>query len=105
MGTHMGTRRGPRKRLQGISIPMHLIEEAERLRELETEAYVLMGGDTKVSLSDVLSWALEDYLDAWKRRNGAPPAADAPKRARDEFVERLAKANLASLREQIEPKH
>ena len=91
-------RSGPRKKLNGVSVPVHLVEMAELIQEVETAAYEAMGGDTKKSLSDVLSDALALYVAEWIAENGPIPS-ERTKRA--EYVQKMAERNLRKLRDQL----
>lgn len=84
--------------MNGISVPVHLVELLEEIRDLESDAYREMGGETKVSFSDIMTWAVEDYVAAWVAEHGAPPRDPS---ARKKFVEQLAKDNLENLRHQL----
>lgn len=98
-GSAMATlRSGPRKKLNGVSVPVHLVEMAELIQEVESAAYEAMGGDTKKSLSDVLSDALALYVAEWIAENGAIPTE---KSKRSEYVQKLAERNLRKLRDQL----
>lgn len=91
-------RAGPRKKLNGISVPVHLVELLTEIQEAETAAYLAMGGDTKKSFSDLVSEAIEVYVSEWLAENGPVPAEKA---ARAEYIKRLAARNLEKLRDQL----
>lgn len=99
---HMATRRAtvPTKKLHGIAVPVHLLEMLKEIIAIEDEAYVVMGGHTKGSVSDHINAALEGYIRDWLHDNGTlPPAKDV--NSRREFVKKLAARNLEKLREQL----
>ena len=96
---HPVTKRlAPKKKLRGLAAPLHVVDAADQILALENEAYVVMGGDSKKHLSDIVSEALEVYVKAWIAENGALP--DSPVERR-EYVKKLAARNLAKLREQL----
>jgi predicted RNase H-like HicB family nuclease len=88
----------PRKRLQGVQVPVHVVEALEAIQKIENEAYVVMGGESKKSISDIVSEALNEYVAAWLQENGEIPASPAERR---EYVKKLAATNLEKLREQL----
>jgi hypothetical protein len=88
----------PRKRLNGVQVPVHIVDLIDEIQGLENEAYVAMGGESKKSLSDIVSEALDEYVASWLRENGAVPSGPAERR---EYVKRLAARNLEKLREQL----
>lgn len=96
----MATRRAtaPTKKLQGISVPVHVLDMLKEIVELENEAYVVMGGHTRGSVSDHIAAALEGYVRDWLSDNGAVPKSPSE---RHEYVKKLAARNLAKLREQL----
>lgn len=96
----MATRRStvPMQRLNGVSVPVHVLEMLKEIVELENEAYVAMGGQSKGSVSDHLAAALEGYVRDWLHDNGAVPSNPAERR---EYVKKLAARNLEKLREQL----
>lgn len=98
--TTMATRRAtaPTKKLHGIAVPVHLLEMLKEIIALEDEAYVVMGGQTKGSVSDHINAALEGYLRDWLSDNGPIPKSPSE---RHEYVKKLAARNLAKLREQL----
>lgn len=85
----------PRRRLQGVQAPVHVLDTLERIRDVETDVGEAMGADSKVFLSDLVSDALEMYVREWLRENGDVPDATAE---RKEYVRRLAEKRAASLR-------
>lgn len=89
---------GPRKKLRGLMAPLVTVDSLDQILELENEAYVVMGGESKKSLSDIVSDALDEYVGAWLQENGALPTTPTERR---EFVKRLAARNLEKLREQL----
>jgi hypothetical protein len=89
---------GPRKKLRGLMAPLVTVDSLDQILELENEAYVAMGGESKKSLSDIVSEALNEYVSAWLHDNGSLPTSPAERR---EFVKRLAARNLEKLREQL----
>jgi hypothetical protein len=90
--------RGPKKRIQGVSIRVDLANYLDQIVELETEAYKQMGGVTKKSLSDVVEEAVEDFVAAYMKKNGPLPLNDAERRA---YVKKLAEKNQAELRQSV----
>ncbi len=88
----------PRKRLNGVQVPVHIDRLLEQIRELENAAYIDMGGESKKSLSDIVSEALELYVSAWIRKYGAVPE-DATERAK--FTKALATSHLRELRSEL----
>jgi hypothetical protein len=90
-------RLAPKKKLRGLAAPLHIVDAADQILGLENEAYVVMGGDSKKHLSDIVSEALEVYVKAWISENGLP---ESPAERR-EYVRKLAARNLAKLREQL----
>lgn len=98
----MASRRAtiPMKKLQGVSVPVHVLELLKEIIELENEAYVVMGGHTRGSMSDHIAAALEGYVREWLSDNGSLPApGDAA--ARRDYVKKLAAQNLNKLRAQL----
>lgn len=89
---------GPRRKLNGISVPVHLVELLTEIQEAETAAFLAMGGETKKSFSDLVSEAIETYVGAWLAEYGTIPKE---KTQRAEFVKRLAARNLEKLRDQM----
>lgn len=64
----------PRTKLPGgMSAPMEVVEALELVVALKTEAYALLGSSTKVSPSDVISDALDQWLRAWIEQHGPLP--------------------------------
>lgn len=88
-------------KLSGISVPLHVKLALEEIVAVETEAFREMGGETKFSLSDHISNALETYVRDWLSDNGTIPQEGTAARA--EYVKTLAARNLAKLREQLMP--
>jgi len=89
---------GPRKKLRGLMAPLVTVDSLDQILELENEAYKVMGGESKKSLSDIVSEALNEYVSAWLHDNGSLPTTPVERR---EFVKRLADRNLEKLREQL----
>lgn len=89
---------GPRKKLRGLMAPLVTVDSLDQILDLENEAYVVMGGESKKSLSDIVSEALNEYVSAWLHDNGPLPHNPAERR---EYVKRLAARNLEKLREQL----
>lgn len=87
----------PRKRLNGVQVPVHVVDLVEEIQHIENEAYVVMGGESKKSLSDIVSEALNEYVSNWLHDNGPLPLPSE----RREYVKNLAARNLAKLREQL----
>jgi hypothetical protein len=88
----------PRKRLNGVQVPVHVVDVLEEIQELENDAFLVMEGESKKSFSDIVSEALEQYAAAWLKENGAIPQSAAERR---EYVKQLAARNLAKLREDL----
>lgn len=86
----------PRKKLPtGMSAPVHVIEAVEKIVALETEANARIGSATKVSMSDLVSEAMENWVKHWVGKHGALPYEPEQ---RAEYVDRLAKSLLAEHR-------
>lgn len=98
----MATRRVtvPTKKLQGIAVPLHILEAVKEIIELENEAFIVMGGQSKGSVTDHINAALEGYVRDWLSDNGPIPHAKDVS-ARREYVKKLAARNLEKLREQL----
>lgn len=96
----MGKRsRGPKKKLRGLLAPVVTVDMLDQILELENEAYVAMGGESKISLSELVSEALDNFVGAWIAENGEPPKAGGGERR--EFIRALANRNLGKLREDL----
>ena len=98
--THLSVtkRQAPKKKLRGLMAPLHIVDAADQILGLENEAYVVMGGESKKHLSDIVSEALEVYVQVWIAENGPLPESAAERR---EYVKKLAARNLEKLREQL----
>lgn len=92
---------GPRKKLRGLTAPLLTVEYLDKILELENEAYVVMGGESKKSLSDIVSEALSEYVASWLHDNGAFPSNATERR---EYVKKLAARNLEKLHQQLTTK-
>lgn len=88
----------PREKRGGISLPVHLWQAIDTIVALQTDAYAKMGGETKASTSDELELAVEAYVREFIKRHGPLPLSEKDKR---EYVDRLAQANLKSLRDDL----
>ena len=78
---------GAKKKLQGLMVPLAVTETLGEIVEIEREAYVELGADSTVSLSDVVSDALTNHVTAWLKKYGPIPQGAAE---RKEFVRRVA---------------
>lgn len=97
-GRSMAKASAPRKRLQGVQVPVHLVDTLEEIQEAENEAYVVMGGESKKSMSEIVSDALEQYASAWLGKHGNIPTTTTERR---DFIKRLAESHQRELREQL----
>lgn len=88
----------PRKRLNGVQVPVHVVDLLEEIRAAENEAYVAMGGESKKSLSEIASEAFELYIAEWVTKHGAIPREGV---ARRDFIKKLAASNLEELRAEL----
>jgi tRNA A37 N6-isopentenylltransferase MiaA len=70
----------------------------ERAAELQTEAYKLMGGSTKYTVSDLLEAGGEMYLRSLVDDVGELPETNETRKA---FVKRLAELNQKLLAEDL----
>lgn len=91
---------GPMKKLRGVSAPLVVVEALDQIVELENEAYGIMGGHSKKSLTAIVSEALTDYVANWIHENGRLPNFEN-KTERAEYAKGLAARNLVKLREQL----
>lgn len=94
------TKKAPRDRIQGITLPVHLKSLLEEIEGLESDAYEKMGGTTKASLSDIIEQAVRRY-GKWyfsKKGHGPKPVTDKDRR---EFVDQLAESNLSELNSEL----
>lgn len=85
----------PRRRLQGVQAPVHVLDTLETIRVVETDVSEEMGADSKVFLSDLVSEALETFVREWLRENGDVPDNATERR---DYVRRLADKRTAALR-------
>lgn len=90
----------PRKRLQGVQVPVHVLDLLGEIQRAENDAYVAMGGESKKSLSEIVSEALEAYVEAWLEKHGVIPKEPA---ARREFIKKMATTNQAELLAELLP--
>lgn len=99
----MGGRRRkvPTTTLNGPSLSTHLKEALDEIAEVETDAYALVGGKTKVSFSDQLEEAVDMFVRAYVKSNGAFHGLSP--RERTEYVKRRAEALKAELRATYAP--
>ncbi len=88
----------PRRRLQGVQAPVHVLDTLESIQRVENEINAQMGAESKVSLSDLVSDALADFVRAWIRVNGPMPTDKA---ARAKWVGEIAEARVAKLHAQL----
>lgn len=93
---------GPRRRLQGVQVPVHVLEQMAEILDAENDAYAAMGGESKKSTSDLVSEALELYVGAWLKKYGAIPEET---RERTAFIKRMAEANQRELRQALLGNH
>lgn len=77
---------------------MHVLDTLESIQRVENEINAQMGAESKVSLSDLVSDALADFVRGWIRANGQMPA---DKSARTKWVADLAEARVAKLHAQL----
>lgn len=90
--------KGPREKRGGISLPVHLWRFLDELVDLRTQAYAVMGGETKQSTSDELALAVEVYASAVQKEYGAFPATEAERKA---FITRMADKMAKQLRDEL----
>ena len=89
------------KKLRGLSAPLVVVNALDEILKLENDAYVVMGGDSKKSLSAIVSEALTEFVANFIHDNGPLPQTKAE---HVEYVKKLAARNLAKLREQLHTK-
>lgn len=77
---------------------MHVLDTLESIQRVENEINAQMGAESKVSISDLVSDALADFVRTWIRVNGSMPADKA---ARAKWVADLASARVAKLHAQL----
>lgn len=95
--------RGPTTQ-KSVSLPVHVWELLDEVSDLQSEAYVLMGGKSRYSVSDLIETAATMYIRTLIQEFGDLPIS-APAATRKEFVKRLAESNKRQLLEQLlEPK-
>lgn len=92
--------RGPTDQRR-ITLPVHVWQLLDQVAELQSEAYVLMGGKTQFTVSDLLETGAEMYLRSLLDEFGTLPNDDSPAATRKEFVKRLAESNRKQLVEQL----
>jgi hypothetical protein len=94
------TKKAPRDRIQGITLPVHYLALLKEIEGLESDAYEAMGGSTKSSMSDVVEQAVRRYVTWYfsKKGHGSRPTNDKDRR---EFVQQLAKSNLEELNSEL----
>lgn len=91
----------PKPKLNGINVPKVLFDEVREILEIEKEAFLAIGGDTKkTSMSDIVTAALRAYVRTWRRRHGVEKLNEIPTEpaARRAFIKRVGLQNLDRLR-------
>jgi hypothetical protein len=91
----------PKPKLNGINVPKVLFDEVREILEIEKEAFLAIGGDTKkTSMSDIVTAALRSYVRAWRRRHGLEKLQEIPAEggARRQFIKQVGLSNLDRLR-------
>jgi hypothetical protein len=94
------SKKAPRDRIQGITLPVHLLTLLKEIEGLESDAYLKMGGTTKSSMSDVIEQAVRRYAKWYfsPKGHGSRPVTE---KDRHQFTDRLAKANLEELESEL----
>jgi hypothetical protein len=89
----MGARRRtsvPYERKGGISLPVDYWEWLARLAERRSEAFEVMGGENKQSISDELEEAVDLLIEHVDKTYGELPEADASEADRKAYSSKMA---------------
>jgi hypothetical protein len=89
----MGARRRtsvPYERKGGISLPVDYWEWLGRLADRRSDAFAVMGGENKQSISDELEEAVDLLMEYVDKTYGELPEADAPEADRKAYSSRMA---------------
>lgn len=94
----------PKPKLNGINVPKVVLDAAQLILEIEREAFLVIGGDTKkTSMSDIVTDALRFYVRIWMKRHGINSLEQIPDggEERRAFIRQVGLTNLDRMRAKL----
>jgi hypothetical protein len=94
----------PKPKLNGINVPTPVLDEALKIVAVEGEAFLAMGGVTKKTvMSDVVTFALTDFIKKWRKLHGLQAGEEIPTdaNARRAFTKAVGLKNLELMRQKL----